>query len=591
MQKKIILLLFLLLLSLHSLFAFTLPKGSKWETGVLATDFASKQATKGGQLNASIATYPLTFRLYGPHATSGEFALINSELSVFSLVERHPVTRKYMPMLALAWAIGKDRKTIYFKLDPKATWSDGKPITSEDYVFAWQFLRSSYIESPYLKQYFKEHIKSVQAISKYIIKITTVKASWRLLFETNISPVPKHSTNLTKNWVRTANWKPNVVASPYVLSHFQRGRSVSFSRVKHWWGEKEKRFQSRFNFDTIHLQVVRNENTAYALFKKGKLDIYPVTHITLWNRQTTTPAITKGYINKQAILLNRPSGPNGIFFNLNDPILKDKKVRKALAHIFDYKTMRKNFLYNSTMRQTNFFDVPPPYYKKNQTVWEYSVKKANQLLDQAKWTGKRTRNAIRTKNGRPLQITISFGAQVWMKYLVFFQENAKKAGVDIQLKLLDGAALFKAVSEKNYQAITLIFSAFTLPAPKQFLDSRNAIKNTNNIFMLRDKSVDALIQTYETSLSEKKRVQAIFSLEDKIKEKALLIPFWKSDRVRLLWWRYIKGPKEFVTADGTDWQFLWYDKAEKQKLEQAQRNNKKFDLLKPIANPYHVKIK
>ena len=51
--------------------------------------------------------------------------------------------------MATHWAVQPDQKTIYFKLDPDARWSDGKPITADDYVFTLEMMRSKFIVDPF----------------------------------------------------------------------------------------------------------------------------------------------------------------------------------------------------------------------------------------------------------------------------------------------------------------------------------------------------------------------------------------------------------------------------------------------------------
>ena len=60
----------------------------------------------------------------------------------FGPVALHPDTRRPIPALATHWAFGDDRRSIYYRLNPEARWSDGVPVTAGDFVFAEQFMRS-----------------------------------------------------------------------------------------------------------------------------------------------------------------------------------------------------------------------------------------------------------------------------------------------------------------------------------------------------------------------------------------------------------------------------------------------------------------
>ncbi|MDH5560057.1 MAG: extracellular solute-binding protein [Deltaproteobacteria bacterium] len=565
-----------------------LPQDLVWENGSLLPEYVDPKAKRGGTYYTSVSTYPLTFRLYGPNANSGGFAILNHELSNWSLTSVHPVTRKVIPQLATHWAIMPDQRTVYYKLDRDARWSDGKPITADDYLFALEFQKSKHIQAPFYNQYVRDYFQSIEKIEDYIIKVTSVKPSWRILYELDLSPQPRHFIKLDKNWVKDYNWKANVVPGPYVLKEYRRGKYLIFERVKNWWGDNKARYKSRFNFDRIHARVVRTREIEFELFKKGKLDVFSVSDGNRWFKQTNFKDIQKGYIQKQLIYVDVPAGIRGIFLNTKDPLLKDIQIRLALNHILDFKTINQKFLYGLEKRQNHFFDTYPPYRHPGIKSREFDLQKANQLLDKAGWGGPRDNAGIRQKQGVPLSITVSTGSEVWVKYLAFIKETALKAGIDLQIKVLDGAALFKSFNERTYQSIILVYTGGQFPGPRQFLHTENIKKGTNNLFQFGTKGLDELIETYEFDLNEKKRIDAIFKIEEIVKENAIWIPFWRKDHSKLLWWRYIKGPSGFITPTGFDLSVLWYDEAAVKSLKDYQEQNKAFDLLPTESDPFHV---
>jgi hypothetical protein len=95
------------------------------------------EAIRGGTFNYFMSSYPLTFRLMGPN--SNDVRRLEPAFTMdFGLVGRHPVTDRYIPIMATHWSVQDDQRTIYFRLDPDARWSDGTPITADDYVFTWR---------------------------------------------------------------------------------------------------------------------------------------------------------------------------------------------------------------------------------------------------------------------------------------------------------------------------------------------------------------------------------------------------------------------------------------------------------------------
>jgi len=569
-------------------FSGSLPAGLQWESGGSQPIYGSPKAQRGGSYLGAIASFPLTFRLYGPNSNSGGFVGYNRELSMLGLTQVHPNTRAIIPGLATSWAVLKDNKTVYYRLDRDAKWSDGKPLTTADFVFAFGVFQSKEIEDPFYNQYMRDHFASVEAIDAHTLKIVAKKPSWRILYEMDLDPLPKHAFKLSKNWAKKANWKPHVTATPYVIYKFKKGKTITFKRVKNWWGDKKKRFQGVYNFEKIKLRVVRTPEVEFEMFKKGKLSLFSVSDATRWVKQTDFEAIQKGYINKQRIYIDVPAGIRGVMMNTQDPVLKDVRVRRALSYCMDFASINKKFLYGLEKRQENFFDTYSPYKDPKARAYPFNIKKAGQLLDEAGYTGF-NESGIRTKAGKPLKITINTGSTAWLKYLSFYRETAKKAGIDLEIRQLDGAALYKSFGNRNYMALVLVYGGGQFPGPRQFLHSENAKPATNNLFMYADPKVDQLIETFEYDLNEKKRIKAIFDIEKIAHQQALLVPFWRKDHTRLLWWRFIKGPEGFVSKSGMDMNLLWYDAKEAKRLKAARSKGKTFAPLAESADPFGLK--
>jgi len=95
------------------------------------------------------------------------------------------------------WAFGKDKKSMYFKLNPNAKWSDGKPVTAADYVFTLEFMRSPHIVAPWYNDYFTQEIDSVIVFDDYTIAVVGTKAEPDLHLKLGINPTPRHFTELS----------------------------------------------------------------------------------------------------------------------------------------------------------------------------------------------------------------------------------------------------------------------------------------------------------------------------------------------------------------------------------------------------------
>ena len=137
----------------------TLPDGIDWLTNDSDPDFASPKAAKGGTLHEAQLSFPLTIRVVGPDSNSSfRGAILGNQLGLIGI---HPNTENIIPELATHWAYGVDKKTMYFKLDPAARWSDGHPVTAEDFVYTLEFMRSKHIVAPWYNDYYTKEIERV----------------------------------------------------------------------------------------------------------------------------------------------------------------------------------------------------------------------------------------------------------------------------------------------------------------------------------------------------------------------------------------------------------------------------------------------
>ena len=99
----------------------------------------------------------------------------------FTLVKLHPMTDRFVPWLATHWSVQDDNRTVYFRLDPDARWSDGEPITADDYVFAFTMLQSEHIFDPFWASYIPTYYEAVEKLDEHTLKIVGRFPSWRPL--------------------------------------------------------------------------------------------------------------------------------------------------------------------------------------------------------------------------------------------------------------------------------------------------------------------------------------------------------------------------------------------------------------------------
>ncbi|NQZ58576.1 MAG: ABC transporter substrate-binding protein, partial [Lentisphaeraceae bacterium] len=166
------------------------PADLNWKNGMEGEVFASPQATKGGTWNYYITSFPANFRQVGPDS-NGSF---RSEMDVndLTLIDVHPETQAILPALAKEWAVGKDGKTVYYKLDPDARWDDGQPVTADDYIFALKMMRTPGIIAPWYNNTYSTLYDEVLKFDDYRIAVRMARPMADIVLQANLRPRPYH---------------------------------------------------------------------------------------------------------------------------------------------------------------------------------------------------------------------------------------------------------------------------------------------------------------------------------------------------------------------------------------------------------------
>jgi len=572
--------------------AHELPEGLVWETNNDEEVFASPDAKKGGSFNQFITSFPLTLRTTGPDSNSSFRPYLLDSLP--GLVEMHPNTLEWIPGLATHWAYGEDGKTVYYRINPDAVWSDGRPITADDFVFTREFMLSEHIFAPFSNNYYTEEIIDVRKYDDHTFSVTgaTVKPKADLHYYYSIQPVPRHFHKLDEKWVTDYNWRVAPHWGPYQISRIQKGRFIEFELKEDWWGKDLRYYQNRFNVQRIRISVIRDEETAYRHFLRGELDAFPLIFPNFWHDKTDDVVYRNGYVNRIWFYNELPQPKYGMYLNLDYELFQDQNIRYAIAHSLNIQQMIETVLRNDYQRLNSFHEGSGEYSNTDIVAREFNLDKADEYFEQAGW-GEFGRDGIRVKDGRRFSVSITYSTQAHTDRLVVLREEAKKSGIELQLNLLDSSSAFKTILEKKHQIAFMGWAASYLPEYWQHFHSDNAhIPQTNNITNTDDPEMDALIEQFRASMDEDERKLISRQIQQLVHDIGAFIPTYKVPYTREAYWRWLQLP-EWHATKSTDMIFdpvgsglFWIDENIKTETQQAMREGRRFEPVLIIDETY-----
>lgn len=572
-----------------------LPQDIKWLTNDSDPVFASPDARKGGIFHDAILSFPLTFRVVGPDSNSSfRSAILGNQLSLIGI---HPNTLNIIPELATHWAYGKDKKTMYFRLNPKARWSDGVPVTADDFAFTLEFMRSKHIVAPWYNDYYTREIEKVIVYDDHTLAVVSTKAQPDLHLKLGISPTPRHYYGIPdKDFVRKYNWKIVPNTGPYQISDVKKGKYVTFKRKKNWWARDLRFFKNRFNVDTVKFSVVRDYNLLWEYFKKGRVDVFSVIMPKFWHVRTKTPVVENGYVHRIWFFNDTRRSAMGMWLNQDREIFRDPNVRYAFAHAMNIQKVIEKVLRNDYFRLENGFVGYGPYSNTEIKARRFDLEKVDHYMRASGWH--RGPDGIWQKNGHRFSVEVSYSQDAHTPRLVVLKEEAKKAGIELRLQRLDPAAAYKKVIEKKHDVAWMGWSTSLRPQYWEHFHSVNAHKpQTNNITNTDDPAMDRLIEAYRDSLDERQRIELSLKIQEKIHAIGCFVPTFMVPYTREAYWRWWKLPKVpgtrnsnslFSPFDSTTGGLFWYDRQLHEQTKKAMKRKKKFPPVTIIDETFKV---
>ena len=245
----------------------------KYPEGFARFDYVNPDAPKGGTLKLSaIGSYD-SFNFTIPRgASAAGLGLIYEPLMTSSLDEPY----SQYGLIAESMSYPDDFSSVTFRLNKEARWHDGKPVTPEDVIFSLETLRANH---PHYAGYYR-NVAKAEATGENDVTFTFEKAGNRELPHIlgQLMVLPKHywegtDANGNKRDITKTTLEAPLGSGPYkIKAGFQPGRSISYERVKDYWGAKLPVRVGTNNFDEMNYIYFRDSEVALEAFKAGQYD-------------------------------------------------------------------------------------------------------------------------------------------------------------------------------------------------------------------------------------------------------------------------------------------------------------------------------
>ncbi|MBC7420817.1 MAG: peptide ABC transporter substrate-binding protein [Bdellovibrio sp.] len=412
-------------------------------------------------------------------------------------------TWDFVPRIAERWEVSKDGLTFTFFLRKDAFFHNGENVTAEDVKFSLDAIREPKHQALNLLPYF-DKVSKIEVVDKYTVRFTTSEKYFGTLTALcSMTVIPKSVYGDINKSVKML--KEAVGSGPYKLEKYDKAQVIVVKKFDKWYGDKTKELKGQFNFAQVNFRFTKEDNIMIERLKKGDID-FAYMSVESFKKATGTPFGTKVFANK--VENSQPKSYGFIGFNFKKDIFQDKNTRTALAHLMNRELMNKKFF-----NGWNYLATSPTYVKSEQAPANkpiaFDTKKAQELLAKAGWADSDKNGVLdKTINGKKVDFKVSlmYANKDSEKYWTIFKEDAKKAGIEIELKLLEWNSFVKSIDDRNFDMMAMGWGGGDVEDdPKQIWHSTSAGKGGSNYISYNNPEVDKLIDQARSELDKPKR--------------------------------------------------------------------------------------
>jgi peptide/nickel transport system substrate-binding protein len=336
---------------------------------------------------------------------------------------------------------------------PKAAWGDGEPVTCDDLKLTWEIGSNMNVSVPSRDIFTDITDVKIDPTNPKKCSVFVKKAQWsyylnfpRMLSAHIERPIFEKYKNQPQAYERNSAYvrdpkQPGLYNGAYRIIEYKMGEYVRMVPNEHFYGPTPY-------FKTVTVKFILNTATIEANLLSGSVDMVSSSGFTL-----DQALIFEKRIEKEHLPYKMNMKPSMLFSfldcNLDNPILSDVRVRKALSYMINREELINSFYGGRLTAAYTFANPIDSYYTLNPKqiqLYRYNKTKANQLLDEAGWVLNKE-DGIRYKDGKPLRLTMSAGADIKIVETieVFIKNSWKSVGVDMQIKNYPGRVLFSQI--------------------------------------------------------------------------------------------------------------------------------------------------
>ena len=408
-------------------------------------------------------------------------------------------------VLAEDWSMSEDGKTYTFQIKQGVKFSDGSDLTAED-------VAKSILAVPVnLGQYNGSYgrlstiIEDAVVADEYTVELHLTQPYYNTLRELclanpfGIVSSEQFNEDLTaKDTFRTATYG----TGPYMYAGDNDGQIWNFVRNPNYWGEAP-------DVDSFSIKYIPDNDAKILAMQNGEVDFLSgIKNISAESFEQMEQ--TEGF---QAQADENSLQTYYVGYNLSDPIFGDQTVREAISSAVDKDAIVESIYGGLYDKADTFFSRNLPYCDVEQTIYNFDLDHANQILDEAGYTDT-DGDGIREKDGVKLSASFMYqtGSASDDNLVVYICDQASKIGIELTPQSAQMMDWYAMVQSGEY-GLTIFKTQGGYYDPASVVTNINPATSMDPILMqigVSQPEIAALVNELDSSADEA-RIQEIYS--------------------------------------------------------------------------------
>lgn len=407
------------------------------------------------------------------------------------------------PALALSADVSADHLSYTFHLRQGVRFHNGQPFTARDVVATFNKLMDPKVKGQTMRSTV-EGLTSWKAQGEDTVVFTFKEPHYLALRQLATSVPIFPSGQIEKltaeefNGPAAINRAP-IGTGPWKFERWETGRAISFVGNASYWDESR-----RPHLDRLVFRVVVDSTVAYELMRKGEIDVLNNIQPKQWVNMGEDPAVFTAFHRFRYFTNNY----GFVAWNEKRPFFADRRVRLALAELFDQDSFNENLAYGLELRTACVFFEASDACDPDIKPVAYDPEHARALLAEAGWAD-HDGDGILDKDGVKFSFRLSLppNNEKLNDMAAVLAEAYRKAGIDMQFRAEEWTVLIKRLRDHDFDAATLVWGLPDVEGdPYQVWHSSQA-KGGSNWVSFDDPQADALIEQGRREFDPAKRTQ------------------------------------------------------------------------------------